>query len=82
MKWNSIGSELSANRPVMSDELSQKDVAEITAADTAEVRDLFGDFHMEAVQLPHTVAKSGAKSGAKQVSDLINSNREARAGLF
>lgn len=46
--------------------------------DTAEVRDLFGAFHMEAVQLTYTVAKSGAK----QVSELIISNREVRAGLF
>lgn len=39
LKWNSIGSELSAIRLVVSDELSQKDVAEITPADLAAWRD-------------------------------------------
>lgn len=39
LKWNSTGSELSAIRLLMSDELSQKGVAEITPADLAAWRD-------------------------------------------
>lgn len=45
---------------------------------TPEVRDLFGRFHMDEVALTYTVSRSSAK----QVKELIVSNREVRAGLF
>lgn len=46
--------------------------------DTPEVRELFGRFHMDEVALTYTVSKSSAK----QVKELIISNREVRSGLF
>lgn len=46
--------------------------------DTPEVRELFGRFHMDEVELTYTIAKAGAK----QVKELIISNREVRAGLL
>jgi hypothetical protein len=42
------------------------------------VRELFSGFHIEAVNLTYTIAKAGAK----QVSELLISNREVRTGLL
>jgi DNA adenine methylase len=46
--------------------------------DRPEVRELFSGFHIEAVNLTYTIAKAGAK----QVSELLISNREVRTGLL